>query len=62
MSLVSTAGASAMEELTATVERGLVEGWSKPLLVHIPRKSNEYIVYLLPIVLKASGFAFCMVD
>ena len=39
--LVSTAGASAMEELAAAMERGLAEGWSEPLLVHIPCKQSS---------------------
>ena len=38
VALVSTAGASAVEELAAAMERGFTEGWSEPLLVHIPRK------------------------
>ena len=41
--LVSTAGASAMEEFAAAMERGLAEGWSEPLLVHIPCKQSSII-------------------
>ena len=46
VALVSAAGASALEEYAAAMEGGLAEGWTEPLLVNIPCKQSNSMIFV----------------